>query len=260
MIKKSIFTIYFISSLFFIACGQDHQEDLTWLQAFKEAERNTVVLNNQLEIIPLKKLEQRKIASINLGFAHSITFDSLLNKYSKVDAFNGNIYLADDNFKGLVDELKFYNTVVLELSDVSVFNKEVLSFIKEMEQKKTLIIALFGDAKSLTQLNEIESPIIYCPQHTNQGASLVAQVIFGGVEINNRLTEDYTDKYLKNTGFSIAKTRFKFTVPEELGLNVNQVNFEFLPNASSMAVISGKSYDKDVLTELIIEKIQQKTC
>ena len=112
MIKKAIFTIYIISSLFFIACGQDHQEDLTWLQAFKEAERNTVVLNNQLEIIPLKKLEQRKIASINLGFAHSITFDSLLNKYSKVDAFNGNIYLADDNFKGLVDELKFYNTVV----------------------------------------------------------------------------------------------------------------------------------------------------
>ncbi|CAD0008818.1 biotin--[acetyl-CoA-carboxylase] ligase [Flavobacterium chungangense] len=43
-----------------------------------------------------------------------------------------------------------------------------------------------------------------------------------------------------------------------LGLNVNQVNFEFLPNASSMAVISGKSYDKDVLPELIIEKIQQK--
>ncbi|CAD0009015.1 MULTISPECIES: biotin--[acetyl-CoA-carboxylase] ligase [Flavobacterium] len=43
-----------------------------------------------------------------------------------------------------------------------------------------------------------------------------------------------------------------------LGLNVNQVNFEFLPNASSMAVISGKSYDKDVLPELIVEKIQQK--
>jgi CubicO group peptidase (beta-lactamase class C family) len=221
MIKKAIFTIYFISSLFFIACGQEHQQDLTWLQSFKEAEKNTVVLNNEVEKIPLKKLEQRKIASINLGFAHSITFDSLLNKYSQVDAFNGNLYLADDNFKGLVDELKFYNTVVLELSDVSLFNKEVLSFIKEMEQKKTLIIALFGDVKSLTQLNDIEAPIIYCPQHTNQGASLVAQVVFGGVEINNRLTENYTDRYQKNTGYSIAKSRFKFTVPEELGLNIN---------------------------------------
>ncbi|HEX8013864.1 MAG TPA: biotin--[acetyl-CoA-carboxylase] ligase [Flavobacterium sp.] len=43
-----------------------------------------------------------------------------------------------------------------------------------------------------------------------------------------------------------------------LGLNVNQINFELLPNASSMAVISGKSFDKDILPELIVEKIQQK--
>lgn len=43
-----------------------------------------------------------------------------------------------------------------------------------------------------------------------------------------------------------------------LGLNVNQINFELLPSASSMAVISGKSFDKDILPELIVEKIQQK--
>jgi BirA family biotin operon repressor/biotin-[acetyl-CoA-carboxylase] ligase len=43
-----------------------------------------------------------------------------------------------------------------------------------------------------------------------------------------------------------------------LGLNVNQINFELLPNASSMAVISGKSFDKNILPELIVGKIQQK--
>jgi len=221
MIKKFCLLVSFLASLFFMACGQEHQEDLTWLKAFKAAENSTVVLNNDLEIIPLKKLAQKKIASINLGFAHSIPFDSLLNKYSKVDGFNGNLYLADNNFKSLIDDLKFYNTVVLELSDVSVFNKDVMSFIREMEQKKTLIIALFGDGKSLTQLNDIEAPILYCPQHTSQGAVFTAQAIFGGVEINNRLKDGYTDKYQKNTGFSIVKSRFKFTVPEELGININ---------------------------------------
>ncbi len=43
-----------------------------------------------------------------------------------------------------------------------------------------------------------------------------------------------------------------------LGLNVNQTNFEELPNASSLAVISGKSFDKDALPQLIIEKIREK--
>ena len=43
-----------------------------------------------------------------------------------------------------------------------------------------------------------------------------------------------------------------------LGLNVNQTNFEELPNASSLAVISGHTFDKELLPALIIEKIQQK--
>jgi biotin-[acetyl-CoA-carboxylase] ligase BirA-like protein len=43
-----------------------------------------------------------------------------------------------------------------------------------------------------------------------------------------------------------------------LGLNVNQTNFDELPNASSLAVISGHAFDKELLPALIIEKIQQK--
>lgn len=43
-----------------------------------------------------------------------------------------------------------------------------------------------------------------------------------------------------------------------LGLNVNQTNFEELPNASSLAVISGHEFDKELLPALIIERIQQK--
>jgi CubicO group peptidase (beta-lactamase class C family) len=221
MIKKISASFCLIACIFFIACGQEHQEDLTWLQQFKAAENETVVLNNSLDIVPLKKLEQRKIASINLGFPHSITFDSLLNKYSKVDSYNGNLYLADNNFKSLIDDLKFYNTVVLQLSDVSVFNTEVMAFVKEMEQKKTLVIALFGDGKSLTQLVDVEAPILYCPQHNNQGAMLTAQAIFGGIDLNNRLNKSYIGKYVLNSGYSIAKSRFKFTVPEELGININ---------------------------------------
>ena len=43
-----------------------------------------------------------------------------------------------------------------------------------------------------------------------------------------------------------------------LGLNVNQKNFEHLPNASSLAVICKKDFDKDELPFLIIEKIKQR--
>lgn len=43
-----------------------------------------------------------------------------------------------------------------------------------------------------------------------------------------------------------------------IGLNVNQTTFDELPNASSLALISGKTFDKDNLCSLITEKIQEK--
>ena len=43
-----------------------------------------------------------------------------------------------------------------------------------------------------------------------------------------------------------------------LGLNVNQTNYDELPNASSLAVISGNTFDKESLVVLIVEKMKQK--
>ncbi|WP_264529687.1 biotin--[acetyl-CoA-carboxylase] ligase [Flavobacterium sp. N502540] len=42
-----------------------------------------------------------------------------------------------------------------------------------------------------------------------------------------------------------------------LGLNVNQTNFDELPNASSLAVISGSSFEKEFLPYLIVEKMKE---
>ncbi|MDR7212164.1 biotin--[acetyl-CoA-carboxylase] ligase [Flavobacterium piscis] len=41
-----------------------------------------------------------------------------------------------------------------------------------------------------------------------------------------------------------------------IGLNVNQTNFENLPNASSLAVVSNTEFDKDFLVVLILEKLE----
>lgn len=42
-----------------------------------------------------------------------------------------------------------------------------------------------------------------------------------------------------------------------IGLNVNQTNFEHLPNASSLAVICETQFDKNALLFLIVEKIKE---
>ncbi|WP_281234309.1 biotin--[acetyl-CoA-carboxylase] ligase [Flavobacterium gelatinilyticum] len=42
-----------------------------------------------------------------------------------------------------------------------------------------------------------------------------------------------------------------------IGINVNQTDYTEFPQASSLAVISGKSFDKEALAVLIVKKIQE---
>lgn len=43
-----------------------------------------------------------------------------------------------------------------------------------------------------------------------------------------------------------------------IGMNVNQTDYNELPNASSLAVISGKTFNKETIAVLIVEKLQEK--
>ncbi len=223
MIKKLSVLSTFLSCLTLLSCGQEHEESQTWLGKFKQANESTVVLNNDKEVIPLQNLEKRNIAVVDLGFSHFLVFDSLLNKYSHTALFNGNTYFANQQFNKLTDDLKFYNTIVVTLSDVSVFNDEVMDFIAELDKKNRLIVALFGDPKSLTKLDDINSPIVWSPQHTNEGASFSAQLIFGGVATKAVLPQSYTSKYQAGNGSIIDKVRLEYTVPEEVGININDL-------------------------------------
>ncbi|MDB5193775.1 MAG: hypothetical protein JWQ96_3338 [Segetibacter sp.] len=57
-----------------------HNLNLHLLQQEKLVATSTVLLNNKEKLVPIKNLEQ-KMASVNLGFANTRVFDSLLNMY-----------------------------------------------------------------------------------------------------------------------------------------------------------------------------------
>lgn len=220
-----------------------------WLRQFNEAQQHTVVLNNAEERLPLAHIDQ-KIASINLGFNHSVAFDSLLNKYQQVPTFNGNFYANTSSLDALLDDLKFYNTLIIGVSDVAIFDERVLQFIKHAEKQKRVVIALFGDGRSLSKLEQLQSPIIWCENHSETGASLVAQALFGGLSLSNYLTQDYGQKFCAGSGYSIKKTRLSYTLPEAVGIKsddlapIDAIAYEAIfakatPSAAIMVVKNG---------------------
>jgi len=223
MIRKLLLLSTILSSLTLFSCGQDHAESQNWLTKFKQAKESTVVLNNNESVIPLQNLEKRNIALVDFGSLYFNVFDSLLNKYSNTRFFSGTVYAQNKQLNKLSNDLKYYNTVIVSVSDSSLFSDDLLNFLTDFDRKHELIVALFGDPKNLAKLEAISSPIIWCPKHTAEGANFSAQLIFGGVETQAVLPQSYSTKYQAGAGGKIQKIRLAYSVPEEAGINIEDL-------------------------------------
>ena len=220
MLKAISGILFFIQIFILQTCGQSHQENQNWLEKVQQAEKSIVVLNNDDLFIPVKNLENLKIASVNLGFDKYAVFDSLLNKYKYVERVSYN-HEAENSLGILHDDLKFFNTVIISLSDSSSRDTSVIGFINRIQKKKKIIIALFGEGQSLGRFNEISKPIIWSPEKTSEAAHTVAQIIFGGLGTQAKLTQDFSSKYKNGSGAETFPFRLEYTVPEALGLNAS---------------------------------------
>lgn len=210
--------------MFNSACAQNPpMSAVTYLSEEKQTEQSTVLLNNESQLVPLKNLDSIKIASVNFSNTYATQFDSLLNKYAEVRSFNGADYLGQKTINDLAQDLKFYNTLVIQLTDIDLNNPQVINFIALNRKLKKVVIALFGNGNALAKLNNEQNPIIWSSRLTPMSAGYVAQAIFGGVPLSQKLQQTFSPKYVANSGFATLKTRLQYTIPEAAGINSNNL-------------------------------------
>jgi len=191
-------------------------------QVFKEnkkAESSALLFNNRSQLIPLKNLQDRKIASVNLGSSYSAPFDSLLKKYAAVKSFDLSEYTlkklsADD----LSEDLKLYNTVIIQVNSQSLIDPETLKFILRTIRNKEIIIAGLGDIKALQKLDAVSVPVVWCSENSSGDAQYEAQLIFGGVEATNQLSQTISPAFRAGSAYTTEKIRLKYSKPEQVGI------------------------------------------
>lgn len=236
--KKSnlagIMVTSFMALFTFSACAQSHQQNQQKVAIFNNISSNTVLLNNDTQLLPLTSLEQKNIAAVSLGFSFQSTLDSLLNKYTKVSSFSSDAYLASSTLNELEDDLKYFNLVIVALPVSAMNNPRNTSFINSIAKSKKIIIALFGETGSLLAFDGINSPMVWANQNNEEAAITVPQMIFGGIPFTKKLTASYSPKYTAGQGAITAQTRLKYTLPEDAGVNAD--NLKEIDNIANEAI------------------------
>jgi CubicO group peptidase (beta-lactamase class C family) len=226
MRKNKILNVFLLSLLAlttFSACAQDHKTNQQRLTAINNIINSTVLLNNHDQIIPLKSLDKKQIASVNLGLPQQQVIDSMLNKYTKVTSFDAATYKDQRDLNFLEDDLKYYNTVIVSLSSSESNTARYINFINTLAKSKQVIVALFGNGNALASFDMLEAPIVWTPALDPEAAALVPQVIFGGIPATGKLKVAYSAKYTLGSGFNTTVTRLKYTLPEDAGVDADDL-------------------------------------
>ena len=222
--RKNKIIAVLVACLFTLsACAQDHKQNESRLKNILSISAASVLLNNGNSYIPITKLAQKKFVSVNLGFENQAAFDSLLNKYAEVKSISAEKYKDSVTLNDLEDDLKFFSTVFINVTDQMVKNQRLLNFIYNTAKHKEVVLTLFGEGKGLAAFDNLNTPLLWCPKTSEEAAMVIPQIIFGGIAANQTLKTGFSGKYTLGSGYQTTATRLKYTVPEDANVNTEDL-------------------------------------
>ncbi len=194
----------------------------------KLSEASLTVLQNKDNLIPLKRLDTLKIASLSIGEGEINEFQEMLSLYNHVDHFTIKELESKKN-ADLLDTLRQYNTIIVSIhkSNKNPWKSYKIGagtkdMIANLSMKNKVILTVFANPYSLIDFGSAEkvNTLIQAYQNSTYAQEAAAQLIFGGIGADGKLPVSVSEKFKVGTGLKIESlNRFKYTVPEELGIN-----------------------------------------
>jgi beta-glucosidase-like glycosyl hydrolase/CubicO group peptidase (beta-lactamase class C family) len=187
----------------------------TWL-CRKLNEKAITLLKNNEDIVPLKKLDTRKIAAISVGSSTDNAFHNTLRRYGDITCFN----VADGaGLLNLKKQLEPFNTLIISVhTNKANANAAIQSVSKGKETVLSFFIVPYRMASYATSINQADG-IIAAYEDTDYAQEFAAQGIFGGNAIEGRVPVSVKGLFKAGDGIDTKKVRLSYNLPEEIGLD-----------------------------------------
>jgi CubicO group peptidase (beta-lactamase class C family)/beta-glucosidase-like glycosyl hydrolase len=189
------------------------------------AESSQTLITNKDKFIPLKNIQDKKIAVLEIGSAGSAAFKNMAGNYSDVACFSITSTINEKSLETVVAKLKPYNTVLIAVYPVDkaiathVVAEKLTAFLEKLKKQSKISVSVFGDKEMLAGLRGMPV-LLWCGGSGKFFQEASAQAIFGGMPVMGRLPSSWSDRLCYNDGIYVPMaTRLKYTIPEDAGLD-----------------------------------------
>ncbi|GAB5399475.1 MAG: glycoside hydrolase family 3 N-terminal domain-containing protein [Aureisphaera sp.] len=190
-------------------------------------EKALTIVKNDSAVLPIKTLQNTKIAYVNFGDDSGKEFLKYLRKYSDID------WIKANSLDSYVRKLKKYDYVIVGFhksnanpwKDYKIEDKELV-WLYEIARTNRVILDVFTRPYALLDITATGNfdGIILSYQNSKVAQQLSAQLIFGARAADGQLPVSAGEDFPVNTSLSTEKLdRLQYGTPESVGLSSDKL-------------------------------------
>ncbi|HJX71874.1 MAG TPA: glycoside hydrolase family 3 protein, partial [Bacteroidales bacterium] len=197
----------------------------------KLVEASLTLLENKNELIPLKRLDTLRIASVTIGGNKENEFSETLERYMPVKNYHLPYNALENDIRETIAGLGGFNLIIVSIqgTDMRVTKKYGIpsfaaDFVDSIAKTSNVILNLLANPYALSYFKNLKltAGLIVSYEDNELTRSLSAQLIFGVIPAKGILPVTACKEYPLRSGI-ISKTvnRLKYSIPIEAGIDQN---------------------------------------
>lgn len=181
------------------------------------------VIKNKREVVPIRELENKKIAYVSMGDASGDVFFNELNKYAEVTQ------VTASSLNEYIEKLKAFNCVIIGFHKPNrnpwekyQFTETELVWLYEIARTNTVILNVFARPYAILDMKTTANfeSIIVAYQNSEISQKVTAQLIFGAREAKGVLPVSLGEDFPVNTSLTTEPLyRIQYGSAESVGMN-----------------------------------------
>ncbi len=194
----------------------------------KLIKNSITVLKNEEDILPIKNLENKKIAYVSLGDVKGKSFSKMLKNYKNIDV------VSDKHLSVLMQKLNKYNLVIIGFHKSNKhpwksykFSNKDLVWLQEIARTKKVVLDVFASPYSLLKVKSFTNieGLVVSYQNSKLAQELSAQALFGAFDVKGKLPVSINETFKVSEGILIKETNvLEYTIPEEAGVSSEKLS------------------------------------
>jgi beta-N-acetylhexosaminidase len=195
----------------------------------KIVESSLVLLLNQDELIPLKRLDTTRVATLLVADGKPGAFQERISSYLACDHYTLHRDFSIAQFDSLLRLLSGYNLVIVGVGNTNSLasrkfgiTDQSVALVDSLMVKGNMVLCLFAGPYALARFGDLSRAraLVLGQEDTPMAQDYTAQLLFGAIGAGGFLPVTVNEQFFAGNGMNTNPgARLKYTVPEELGID-----------------------------------------